>query len=82
MDYYGAMYMKKIIKVEIYHDGDFYCGRCMEFDIFSQGVTLDELVKNIKEAIILYFEEEPSELAGYDRSPSLFSMMELGEVHV
>ena len=37
---------------------------------------------SIKEAIILYFEEEPSELAGYDRSPSLFSMMELGEVHV
>jgi predicted RNase H-like HicB family nuclease len=51
-------------------------------DIFSQGKTLDEVVKNIKEAIILYFEDEPSDLAGFDRNPSIFSMMDLGEVHV
>jgi predicted RNase H-like HicB family nuclease len=74
--------MKKMIKVEIYHDGDFYCARCLDFDIFSQGETLDELVRNIKESIVLYFEDEPLELEGYDRNPSLFSMMDLGEVHV
>jgi predicted RNase H-like HicB family nuclease len=70
--------MKKMIKVEIYHDGDFYCARCLDFDIFSQGETLDELVRNIKESIVLYFEDEPLELEGYDRNPSLFSMMDLG----
>ncbi len=74
--------MKKIIKIEIYNDGEFYCARCIGFDIFTQGVTLDELVMNIKEAIALHFENEPSELAGYDRNPTLFSMMDLGEVHV
>ena len=47
------MYMKKIIKVEIYHDGDFYCGRCLEFDIFSQGVTLDELVNKRSHNFVL-----------------------------
>jgi predicted RNase H-like HicB family nuclease len=75
--------LKKMIKIEIYHDGEFYCARCIDdLDIFSQGKTLDEVVKNIKEAIILYFEDEPSGLAGFDRNPSIFSMMDLGEVHV
>ena len=58
--------MKKIIKIEIYHDGEFYCARCIEYDIFTQGKTLDELVLNIKEAVTLYFEDEPTELDGYD----------------
>jgi predicted RNase H-like HicB family nuclease len=43
--------MKKMIKVEIYHDGEFYCARCLDFDIFSQGKSLDELVLNIKESM-------------------------------
>ncbi len=74
--------MKKIIKIEIYHDGEFYCARCLDYDIFTQGQTLDEIVHNAKEAVILYFEDEPAELEGYDRSPTIFSMMDLGEVHV
>jgi predicted RNase H-like HicB family nuclease len=74
--------MKNMIKVEIYHDGEFYCARCLDFDIFSQGNTLDEVVENIKESIALYFEDEPLDLEGYDRNPSLFSLMDLGEVHV
>ena len=44
-----------MIKIEIYHDGEFYCDRCIDFDIFSQGASLDELVKNIKESITFYF---------------------------
>ncbi|WP_045222038.1 type II toxin-antitoxin system HicB family antitoxin [Desulfonatronum thioautotrophicum] len=74
--------MKKIIKIEIRHDGEMYCAKCIDFDVFSQGVSLDEVVNNIKEAISLHLEDDPMEFAGYDRSPALFSMMELGEVHV
>ena len=48
--------MNKIIKADIYHDGDFFCGRCIDFDVFTQGKSLDELVKNLKEAIELHFE--------------------------
>ena len=29
--------------------------RCMDFDVFIQGSTLDDLVLNIKEAIQLHF---------------------------
>ena len=43
--------MMNIIKVEIYHDGRYYCGRCLDFDIFTQGITLDEIAQHLKEAI-------------------------------
>jgi predicted RNase H-like HicB family nuclease len=73
--------MKNMIKAEIYHDGEYYCGRCLDFDIFTQGKTLDELVLNLKEAILLHFEDDPSGLADYSPHPSLFTMMDLGEIH-
>jgi predicted RNase H-like HicB family nuclease len=74
--------MKKIIKFEIYNDGEFYCTRCLDFDIYTQGKTLDELVQNIREAVTTHFEDEPEELAAYDRNPSLMTIMELGDVYV
>ncbi len=67
--------MKKLIKIEIYHDGECYCARCIDYDIFTQGPTLDELVHNIKDAVSLHFEDDPSELEGYDRSPAIFSQV-------
>ena len=73
--------MKNIIKAEIYHDGEYYCGRCLDFDIFSQGKTLDELVRNLKESIQLHFEDE-DESVNYSHNPSLFTIMDLGEIHV
>ena len=48
--------MNKMIKADIYFDGEYYCGKCIDFDIFTQGKTLDELAKNLKEAIKLHFE--------------------------
>jgi predicted RNase H-like HicB family nuclease len=48
--------MKKDIKFEIYNDGEYYCARCFDADIFSQGKTLDEVYKNIRESVCLYFD--------------------------
>ena len=74
--------MNKMIKADIYHDGNFYCGRCLDFDIFTQGKTLDELAKNLKEAIQLHFEDDPDSLIDYAPNPSLFTTMDLGKIHV
>ena len=74
--------MNKMIKADIYHDGNFYCGRCLDFDIFTQGKTLDELAKNLKEAIQLHFEDDPDSLIDYAPNPSLFTTMDLEEIHV
>jgi len=70
--------LANILKAEIYYDGEYYCAKCLDFDIFTQGETLDEVVSNLKEAIQLHFEDET---AGKDRvSASLFTLMDLGEI--
>ncbi|RLB76934.1 MAG: type II toxin-antitoxin system HicB family antitoxin [Deltaproteobacteria bacterium] len=74
--------MKKMIKAEIYNDGEFYCGKCLDFDVFTQGKTLDEVVNNLKEAIQLHFKDDQCDLLDFVPSPSLFTMMDLGEIHV
>jgi predicted RNase H-like HicB family nuclease len=47
-----------LIKFEIYHDGKYWCARGIGEDIFTQGRTLDRLMKNIDEAVGLHFEDE------------------------
>ena len=73
--------MRHVIKAEIYHDGEYYCGKCLDFDVFTQGKTLDELVANLKEAIHLHFEDEPSEAIDIAPHASLFTVMDLGEIY-
>ena len=74
--------MGKIIKAEIYRDGEFYCVRCLDVDVFTQGKTLDEAVGNLKEAIELHFHDDPEAASDFAPNPSLFTMIDLGEVHV
>jgi predicted RNase H-like HicB family nuclease len=50
--------------------------------VFTQGKTLDEVVNNLKEAIQLHFEDDRDALVDFVPSPSLFTMMDLGEIHV
>lgn len=74
--------MNKMIKADIYFDGEYYCGKCIDFDIFTQSKTLDELAKNLKEAIKLHFEDDRADLENYAPNPTLFTMLDLGEIHV
>ncbi len=52
------------VKFEIYFDGDFWCARCLEEDIFTQGKTVDEVFKNMKEAVEVHFEDREKSLYG------------------
>ena len=44
-----------LVKIETYYDGEYWCARGIGEDIFTQGKTLDELQKNIKEAVSCHF---------------------------
>ncbi len=48
--------MKKTISFKISKEGKRYTASAIGFFIVSQGKTLDELSKNIREATELYFE--------------------------
>ncbi len=53
-----------LVKIEVYNDGESWCARGIGEDIFTQGTTVDELYKNIREAVALHFEDRtpPSEV--------------------
>ncbi|MBI4427019.1 MAG: type II toxin-antitoxin system HicB family antitoxin [Candidatus Magasanikbacteria bacterium] len=54
-----------------YHlEGKFYVAYCAELGVTSQGETLEEAEKNLREAIELYLEDAPAEnLARYTEHP-------------
>ena len=43
----------------ITHEAPWYVARCLEVEVTSQGSTVDEARANLKEALELYFENEP-----------------------
>jgi len=57
--------MKKIIKVRIYKGDKQYVSECLDLPVVSQGKTLDEAARNIREAIALHLEGENLEAHGY-----------------
>lgn len=46
-----------LVKIETYFDGEFWCARGIGEDIFTQGDTLDDLYRNIKEAVSAHYGE-------------------------
>jgi hypothetical protein len=44
-----------LVKIETYFDGESWCARGIDADIFTQGNTLDELYDKIKEAVSVHF---------------------------
>ncbi len=63
------------VKAYVYFDGKHYCVRCSPIDVFTQGKTLDEAVKNTQEAVALHLEDEDNR-HGLTKNPSLFIVME------
>lgn len=68
--------LEKNIKTVIYHDGEQYCGKCLEIDVFTQGKTVDEVIKNLEEAVSLHLEGVDPTKYGLVKEPSLLIMME------
>jgi predicted RNase H-like HicB family nuclease len=44
-----------LVKFETYFDGEYWCARGLGEDIFTQGKTLDDLQRNIQEAVAAHF---------------------------
>ncbi len=69
--------MKKIIQVHISKGDKYFVAECVDLPVVTQGKTLDELAKNLKEAISLQLEGE--DLADFDlvSKPSVLASFEL-----
>ena len=41
------------------HEGPWYVARCLEVEVTSQGETVDTALANLREALELYFDDQP-----------------------
>ena len=46
----------------VQNEGKWYVSLCPEFDIASQGETIEEAIENLKEAIELFLEDEDAQI--------------------
>ena len=69
--------MKHIIQFHIYKGDKYYIAQGVDLPIVTQGKTLDELTKNIREAVELQLKGE--NLSDFDLAPkpSILSNLEL-----
>lgn len=69
--------MKKIIQFHIFKGDKYYVAEGVDLPVVTQGKTLDELAKNLQEAVALQLEGE--DLSDFDlvSKPSLLANIEL-----
>ena len=52
----------KEIDFILWQEGKYYVAQCLNIEVSSFGETVDEVIKNLKEAVELYLEGENIEL--------------------
>ena len=70
-------FMKKIIQFSISKGDKYYTAEGVGVPVFTQGLTLDELVTNIKDAVELHFQDEDFSEYGFAPNPSLLINFEM-----
>jgi len=69
--------MKTIAQFRVFKDENTYIAEGLDLAIVTQAMDLDELVKNIEEAVVLHFEEENISDFDYSQEPSILVNYEL-----
>jgi predicted RNase H-like HicB family nuclease len=69
--------MKRIIQVRVFRGERFFVGECFDLPVVTQAATLDELMKNVKEAIALQLENENPADFGLAPDASILASYEL-----
>ena len=73
--------MKHIIQFHIYKGEHQYVAEGIDLPVVTQGKTLDELIKNLQEAVALQLEGENLADFGIAPQPSILANLELTFTH-
>ena len=58
-----------------------YVAECLEISVVTQGRTLDEVTRNLREAVELHLADEDLESLGLSADPTIIVTMELTPAH-
>ena len=72
--------VKRTIQFRIFRGDQQYVAECLDFPVVTEAPTLDELAKNIQEAIALHLEGEDLTDAGFAPNPAVVATVELQSV--
>lgn len=64
----------------ITQEDKWYIARCIELGVVSQGKTIEEAQKNIKEAVELYLEDRPKNKKYLSKKTPIITTLELKHV--
>lgn len=70
------MTLQHTIKAYIRRGEKYYVAECMEIPVVTQGITLDETVENLREAVSLFLEGEDMGELGLVENPALIVTLE------
>ncbi len=62
------------VTVLIQKEDNWYVAKCLENSVASQGKTIEEALDNVREALELYYEDEPPDLIN---SPTYITTLEV-----
>lgn len=65
--------MKTEFKNVVWKEGNYFVAQCLNIDVSSFGDTKEEAFENLKEAIELYLEDEPTENLTEIECPEIIS---------
>jgi predicted RNase H-like HicB family nuclease len=69
--------MRRTIQGFIERGERLYLAECASLGVSTQGLTIDEAVRNLQEAVTLCLEQEDPRALGLDDDPTLLVTMEL-----
>lgn len=68
--------MKKInLKSLVWKEGKYYISQCLEVEVASFGKTKKQALKNLQEALKLYFEDSPLPKKNQIKNPEIMSVV-------
>lgn len=73
--------MRNIIQFNISREDGIYTAEGLNVPVVTDGKTFEELTRNIREAVSLYFENENPNTLGFGSSPSILTNFELQPIH-
>ncbi len=71
------MRLKKIVNALVYPGERGFVAECVEIAVVTQGSTLDETIRNLKEAVKLHLEGENLTEWGLAENPTLVVTLEV-----
>jgi len=69
------------IRAFIRKGDEFYVAECKEINVVTQGITVDDTIGNLQEAVALHLQGEDLTDFGLAPNPTLFITMELEPIY-